>query len=93
MSRDYFFSQVSDFDGAMENWGLIIGSSSLLLLDPEHADLKTKTWVATVQSHEIAHMWFGNITTMKWWDNLYLNEGFATLVREFPSLCSRRRRC
>ncbi|KAL1672234.1 hypothetical protein EV122DRAFT_284153 [Schizophyllum commune] len=71
---------VSDFDGAMENWGLIIGSTSLLLLDPEHADLKTKTWVATVQSHEIAHMWFGNITTMKWWDNLYLNEGFATLM-------------
>ncbi|KAL1756342.1 hypothetical protein FB107DRAFT_211566 [Schizophyllum commune] len=71
---------VSDFDGAMENWGLIIGSTSLLLLDPEHADVKTKTWVATVQSHEIAHMWFGNITTMKWWDNLYLNEGFATLM-------------
>ncbi|KAI5890288.1 uncharacterized protein SCHCODRAFT_02631407 [Schizophyllum commune H4-8] len=71
---------VSDFDGAMENWGLIIGHTSLLLLDPEHADLKTKTWVATVLSHEIAHMWFGNMTTMEWWDNLYLNEGFATLM-------------
>ena len=68
----------------MENWGLITGRTSVFLLDPERADLQAKTWVASVQSHEVAHMWFGNITTMKWWDNLYLNEGFATLVR----LCS-----
>ncbi|KAL1709873.1 hypothetical protein EV121DRAFT_252475 [Schizophyllum commune] len=73
----------SDFDaGAMENWGLITGRTSVFLLDPERADLQAKTWVASVQSHEVAHMWFGNITTMKWWDNLYLNEGFATLMGE-----------
>ncbi|TRM61760.1 peptidase family M1-domain-containing protein [Schizophyllum amplum] len=73
----------SDFDaGAMENWGLITGRTSVFLLDPKRADVQSKAWVATVQSHEVAHMWFGNITTMKWWDNLYLNEGFATLMGE-----------
>ncbi|KDQ59543.1 hypothetical protein JAAARDRAFT_33120 [Jaapia argillacea MUCL 33604] len=73
----------SDFDaGAMENWGLITGRTSVFLLDPKRADLVGKKRVATVQSHEVAHMWFGNITTMSWWDNLYLNEGFATLMGE-----------
>ncbi|KAJ7063121.1 leucyl aminopeptidase [Mycena amicta] len=73
----------SDFDaGAMENFGLITGRTSALLLDPDHADINAKKNVAMTQSHEVAHMWFGNITTMKWWDNLYLNEGFATLMGE-----------
>ncbi|KAI0806986.1 peptidase family M1-domain-containing protein [Fomes fomentarius] len=73
----------SDFDsGAMENWGLITGRTSAFLLDPKSADLRSKQNVATTQSHEVAHMWFGNITTMEWWDNLYLNEGFATLMGE-----------
>ncbi|KAF9533368.1 leucyl aminopeptidase [Crepidotus variabilis] len=73
----------SDFDaGAMENWGLITGRTSVFLLDPERGDLKAKKRVATVQSHEVAHMWFGNITTMEWWNYLYLNEGFATLMGE-----------
>ena len=73
----------TDFDlGAMENWGLITGRTSGFLLDSKKADLNGKQGVAGMQSHEIAHMWFGNITTMQWWDNLYLNEGFATLVGE-----------
>ncbi|KIP07998.1 hypothetical protein PHLGIDRAFT_105051 [Phlebiopsis gigantea 11061_1 CR5-6] len=73
----------TDFDaGAMENWGLITGRTSAFLLDPKKADLDGKKRVAVVQSHEVAHMWFGNITTMAWWDNLYLNEGFASLIGE-----------
>jgi len=64
----------------MENWGLITGRTSVFLLDPNRGDLKAKKRVATVQSHEVAHMWFGNIATMEWWNYLYLNEGFATLV-------------
>ncbi|KAJ7343676.1 leucyl aminopeptidase [Mycena albidolilacea] len=73
----------SDFDaGAMENWGLITGRTTALLLDPARADIHAKKNVAMTQSHEVAHMWFGNITTMRWWDNLYLNEGFATLMGE-----------
>ncbi|GLB35338.1 putative aminopeptidase [Lyophyllum shimeji] len=73
----------TDFDaGAMENWGLITGRTNAFLLDPEKADLQAKKQVATTQSHEVAHMWFGNITTMEWWNYLYLNEGFATLMGE-----------
>ena len=44
----------------MENWGLITGRTSVFLLDPERADLQAKTWVASVQSHEVAHMWYVN---------------------------------
>ena len=74
----------TDFDsGAMENWGLITGRTAAFLLDPEKADLNGKKQIAATQSHEVAHMWFGNITTMEWWDNLYLNEGFASLVGEY----------
>lgn len=74
---------VHDFDaGAMENWGLITGRTSAFLLDPKRADMAAKQRVVTVQSHEVAHMWFGNIVTMEWWDNLYLNEGFATVMGE-----------
>jgi len=73
----------SDFDaGAMENWGLITGRTGVYLLDPNNPDLQAKKTVAAVQSHEVAHMWFGNITTMEWWNYLYLNEGFATLMGE-----------
>ncbi|KAG1778533.1 hypothetical protein EV702DRAFT_967778 [Suillus placidus] len=65
-----------DFDaGAMENWGLITGRTSAFLLDPKKADVAAKKRVTVFQSHEIAHMWFGDITTMEWWDYLYLNEG------------------
>jgi aminopeptidase 2 len=73
----------NDFDaGAMENWGLITGRTTAYLVDPENADFAAKKRIAGTQCHEVAHMWFGNITTMKWWDNLYLNEGFATLMGE-----------
>ncbi|KAI6109137.1 hypothetical protein EDD16DRAFT_1615680 [Pisolithus croceorrhizus] len=70
-----------DFDaGAMENWGLITGRTSAFLLDPDRVDVAMRKRVTVFMSHEVAHMWFGNITTMEWWDYLYLNEGFATLV-------------
>ncbi|WVO17857.1 hypothetical protein L204_105555 [Cryptococcus depauperatus] len=72
-----------DFDaGAMENWGLITGRTAACLYDPEKSSLATKKRVAAVQCHELAHMWFGDIVTMKWWDNLWLNEAFATLMGE-----------
>ncbi|KAJ6541995.1 leucyl aminopeptidase [Mycena vulgaris] len=73
----------NDFDmGAMENWGLITGRTSAFLVDPNKADISARKQVASTQSHEVAHMWFGNITTMEWWDYLYLNEGFASLMGE-----------
>ncbi|KAF9227990.1 leucyl aminopeptidase [Gyrodon lividus] len=69
-----------DFDaGAMENWGLITGRTSAFLLDPERPDMAMKKRVTVFQSHEVAHMWFGDITTMEWWDYLYLNEGVCIL--------------
>ncbi|KAG8217461.1 hypothetical protein J3R82DRAFT_5606 [Butyriboletus roseoflavus] len=72
-----------DFDaGAMENWGLITGRTSAFLMDLDRLDLATKQRITVSQSHEVAHMWFGDITTMEWWDYLYLNEGFATLMGE-----------
>ncbi|PWN42825.1 putative AAP1-alanine/arginine aminopeptidase [Ceraceosorus guamensis] len=73
----------SDFDaGAMENWGLITGRTSVYLYDPLKSGLQGMKRTASVQSHEIAHQWFGNIVTPKWWDNLWLNEAFATLMGE-----------
>ncbi|PFH48473.1 hypothetical protein AMATHDRAFT_65385 [Amanita thiersii Skay4041] len=70
----------TDFLGAMENWGLIIGEARSMLLDAKKVDLKSQKQAMKLQSHEVAHMWFGNITTMEWWNNLYLKEGFATLM-------------
>ena len=73
----------NDFDaGAMENWGLITGRTTAYLIDPEKSSLMAKKIVADTQCHELAHMWFGDIVTMKWWDNLWLNEAFATLMGE-----------
>ena len=72
----------ADFDfGAMENWGLITGRHSAFLYD-ERSGLRGRMATAGIMSHEIAHMWFGNIATLAWWDSLWLNEAFATLMGE-----------
>ncbi|KAH9929618.1 peptidase family M1-domain-containing protein [Epithele typhae] len=62
--------------------GLITVRPGTVLYDPKSNDVKQQQIVAGMIGHEIAHMWFGNITTMEWWDYLYLNEGFATLMGE-----------